>query len=174
MATAFPHRFGTWCFERFRASGVTDTLTERADRVTVTLRSHSLLFAPQPKGFFMASASSAVDQAATLLKERINELESELAKLQRALANLTDGRQGRRGPGRPRGSRAGTTTRRRRRRRGGTRADQAVKLIQQNPGITAAEIARRMSIQPNYMYRVLGDLQKEGKVKKSGRSYTAA
>jgi predicted HTH transcriptional regulator len=122
----------------------------------------------------MASASSAVDQAATLLKERINELESELAKLQRALANLTDGRQGRRGPGRPRGSRAGTTTRRRRRRRGGTRADQAVKLIQQNPGITAAEIARRMSIQPNYMYRVLGDLQKEGKVKKSGRSYTAA
>ena len=123
----------------------------------------------------MASASSAVDQAATLLKDRIGELEGELAKLQRALANLTDGRQGRRGPGRPRGSRArATTTRRRRRRRGGTRADQAVKLIKQNPGITASEIARRMSIQPNYMYRVLGDLQKEGKVKKSGHSYTAA
>jgi DNA invertase Pin-like site-specific DNA recombinase len=123
----------------------------------------------------MASASSAVDQAATLLKDRIGELEGELAKLQRALANLTDGRQGRRGPGRPRGSRArAITTRRRRRRRGGTRADQAVKLIKQNPGITASEIARRMSIQPNYMYRVLGDLQKEGKVKKSGRSYTAA
>jgi predicted HTH transcriptional regulator len=122
----------------------------------------------------MAPASSAVDQAATLLKKRISELESELAKLQRALASLTDGRQGRRGPGRPRGSRAASTTRRRRRRRGGTRADQAVKLIQQNPGITASEIARRMNIQPNYMYRVLGDLQKEGKVKKSGRSYTAA
>jgi predicted HTH transcriptional regulator len=122
----------------------------------------------------MAPVSSAVDQAATLLKKRIDELESELAKLQRALASLTDGRQGRRGPGRPRGSRAGTTTRRRRRRRGGTRADQAVKLIKDNPGITASEIAKRMSIQPNYMYRVLGDLQKEGKVKKSGRSYTAA
>jgi sugar-specific transcriptional regulator TrmB len=120
----------------------------------------------------MAPASSAVDQAATLLKKRIGELESELAKLQRALANLTDGRQGRRGPGRPRG--AATTTGRRRRRRGGTRADQAVKLIKQNPGITASEIARKMSIQPNYLYRVLGDLQKEGKVKKSGRSYTAA
>jgi sugar-specific transcriptional regulator TrmB len=120
----------------------------------------------------MAPASSAVDQAATLLKKRIGELESELAKLQRALANLTDGRQGRRGPGRPRG--AATATGRRRRRRGGTRADQAVKLIKQNPGITASEIARKMSIQPNYLYRVLGDLQKEGKVKKSGRSYTAA
>jgi predicted HTH transcriptional regulator len=122
----------------------------------------------------MAPAPSAVDQAATLLKERISELERELSKLQRALASLTDGRQGRRGPGRPRGSRVGATTPRRRRRRGGTRADQAVKLIQQNPGITASEIAKRMSIKPNYMYRVLGDLQKEGKVKKSGRSYTAA
>jgi predicted HTH transcriptional regulator len=123
----------------------------------------------------MAPASTAVDQAATLLKDRIGELESELAKLQRALSNLTDGRQGRRGPGRPRGSRAGTTTtRRRRRRRGGTRSDQAVKLIKQNPGISASEIARKMSIQPNYMYRVLGDLQKEGKVKKSGRQYSVA
>jgi DNA invertase Pin-like site-specific DNA recombinase len=121
----------------------------------------------------MASASSAVDQAATLLKTRIGELEGELAKLQRALANLTDGRQGRRGPGRPRGSTAGTA-RRGRRRRGGTRSQQAVRIIRQNPGISASEIARKMSIQPNYLYRVLGDLQKEGKVKKSGRSYTAA
>ena len=39
--------------------------------------------------------------------------------------------------------------------------------------MSASEIARKMKIQPNYMYRVLGDLQKEGKVKKSGRKYTA-
>ena len=121
----------------------------------------------------MAAVSSAVDQAAALLKERISELEGELAKLQRALANLTEGREGRRGPGRPRGSRT-AATRTRRRRRGGTRADQAVRLIKANPGITASEIARKMKIQPNYMYRVLGDLQKEGRVKKSGRKYTAA
>ncbi|HYQ12963.1 MAG TPA: hypothetical protein VEP94_05870 [Solirubrobacterales bacterium] len=120
------------------------------------------------------AVSSAVDQAAALLKERITELEGELAKLQRALAGLTEGREGRRGPGRPRGSRStGTRTRTRRRRRGGTRADQAVALIKANPGSSASEIARKMKIQPNYMYRVLGDLQKEGKVKKSGRKYTA-
>ena len=119
------------------------------------------------------AVSSAVDQAAALLKERITELEGELAKLQRALASLTEGREGRRGPGRPRGSRStGTRTRTRRRRRG-TRADQAVALIKANPGISASDIARKMKIQPNYMYRVLGDLQKEGKVKKSGRKYTA-
>ena len=120
------------------------------------------------------AVSSAVDQAAALLKERITELEGELAKLQRALASLTEGREGRRGPGRPRGSRStGTRTRTRRRRRGGTRADQAVALLKANPGISASEIARKMKIQPNYMYRVLGDLQKEGKIKKSGRKYTA-
>jgi DNA invertase Pin-like site-specific DNA recombinase len=122
------------------------------------------------------AVSSAVDQAAALLKERITELEGELAKLQRALAGLTEGREGRRGPGRPRGSRSTgtrTRTRTRRRRRGGTRADQAVALIKANPGSSASEIARKMKIQPNYMYRVLGDLQKEGKVKKSGRKYTA-
>jgi DNA invertase Pin-like site-specific DNA recombinase len=120
------------------------------------------------------AVSSAVDQAAALLKERITELEGELAKLQRALAGLTEGREGRRGPGRPRGSRStGTRTRTRRRRRGGTRADQAVALIKANPGSSASEIARKMKIQPNYMYRVLGDLQKEGKIKKSSRKYTA-
>ncbi len=121
----------------------------------------------------MPSVSSAVDQAASLLKDRIDELEGELSKLQRALANLTDGRQGRRGPGRPRGSATRSTTTRRRR-RGGTRADQAVKLIKANPGISASEIAKRMKIKPNYLYRVLGDLQKEGRVKKAGRKYTAA
>jgi hypothetical protein len=34
-------------------------------------------------------------------------------------------------------------------------------------------VAKKMRIQPNYLYRVLGDLQKDGRVKKSGRKYTA-
>jgi DNA invertase Pin-like site-specific DNA recombinase len=115
--------------------------------------------------------ASALDEAANLLKERIRELDTERRKLERALANLTGGRVGRRGPGRPPGSKGGAS--RRRGRRGGTRSDQAVRLIKANPGITASEVAKKMRIQPNYLYRVLGDLQKDGKVKKSGRSYTA-
>jgi hypothetical protein len=117
--------------------------------------------------------ASALDEAAGLLKKRISELDSERKKLERALANLTGGRIGRRGPGRPRGSVNKTKAAPRRRRRG-TRADQAVRLIKANPGISAAEVAKKMRIKPNYLYRVLGDLQKEGRVKKSGRSYTAA
>jgi DNA invertase Pin-like site-specific DNA recombinase len=115
--------------------------------------------------------ASALDQAATLLRDRMRELDAERKKLERALSNLTGGRVGRRGPGRPPGSGSAGTPRRRRR---GTRADQAVKLIKANPGISAAEVAKKMRIKPNYLYRVLGDLQKEGRVKKSGRSYTAA
>jgi sugar-specific transcriptional regulator TrmB len=125
----------------------------------------------------MPSIQDAADEAASILKARIKDIETELSRLQRALAQLTDGREGRRGPGRPRGTARTTASRgtagRRRGRRRGTRADQAVKLIKDNPGIGASDIARRMRIKPNYLYRVLGDLQKEGRVKKEGRSYTA-
>ena len=55
----------------------------------------------------MASASSTVDKAAKLLRDRISELDSERAKVQSALASLTDGQEGKRGPGRPRGSARG-------------------------------------------------------------------
>jgi sugar-specific transcriptional regulator TrmB len=115
---------------------------------------------------------SALDDAASLLRSRIRELDDERKKLERALANLTGGRLGRRGPGRPPGSRTRSQAKPRPRRRG-TRSDQAVRLIKANPGITASEVAKKMRIKPNYLYRVLGDLQKEGRVKKSGRSYTA-
>ena len=141
---------------------------------TVTVRpTHTVT--PQGKESLIAMATGAVDQAAELLKNRIRELEGELSRLQRALSSLTDGRQGRRGPGRPPGSRGTTRTATRRQgRRRGTRADQAVRLIKANPGISAAEVAKKLRIKPNYLYRVLGEIQKEGRVKKSGRAYSAA
>ena len=120
----------------------------------------------------MTPATDAVTEAADLLRARLRELDAERAKLERALGSLTGGREGKRGPGRPRGSTA-ANGRRRRRRRGGTRADQALKLIKESPGIGASEIAKQLGIKPNYMYRVLTDLQKDGKVKKSGRAYSA-
>jgi predicted HTH transcriptional regulator len=119
------------------------------------------------------AATGAVAEAAELLRARLRDLDAERAKLERALASLTDGREGKRGPGRPRGSRSAGGTRRRRR-RGGTRAEHAVKLIAEKPGITASEIARELKIKPNYMYRVLAELQKDGKVRKDGRAYHPA
>jgi predicted Rossmann fold nucleotide-binding protein DprA/Smf involved in DNA uptake len=61
--------------------------------------------------------------------------------------------------------------RKRRKRRGGTRGDQAVQLIEKQPGISTSDVAKTMKIKPNYLYRVLGDLEKEGRVKKDGRQY---
>ena len=128
----------------------------------------------------MASISSVIDEARELLEKRLHELDDERKRLERALANLVEGKapgrpRGRRGPGRPKGStsKKATAPRKRRGRRGGTRADQAVKLIADNPGISASEIAKTMKIKPNYLYRVLGDLQKEGRVTKKGRQYSA-
>jgi CRP-like cAMP-binding protein len=116
----------------------------------------------------MPDTSKVLDEARALVEKRLSELDQERRRLERALADLTGGRVGRRRPGRPRGTAAGG---RRRQRRGGTRADQAVKLVKAKPGITASEMASQMKIKPNYLYRVLGDLQKEGKVSKRGRKY---
>lgn len=122
----------------------------------------------------MPTPSNTIDEAAKLIRERIRELDSERTQLERALASLTGGRQGRRGPGRPAGSGSGSGGRRRRRRRGGTRADQAVKLVTENPGASASQLAAQMKIKPNYLYRVLSELEKEGKVRKDGRAYHPA
>jgi predicted HTH transcriptional regulator len=126
-------------------------------------------------------STNALDEARDLVKKRLAELDDERRRLERALAEL-GGKATSRRPGRPKGSSskgspskaaAPKSTRRRRRRRGGTRADQAVELIKQNPGITASDIAKTMKIKPNYLYRVLSDLEKQKKVKKKGRTYSA-
>lgn len=68
---------------------------------------------------------------------------------------------------------AGRTGRRPGRRRGsGARAAQTLELVKSQPsGITIPELATKMGIKQNYLYRVLPGLQKEGKVRKRGRAW---
>lgn len=123
----------------------------------------------------MMPTTNVLDEARELVQKRLADLDEERKRLERALAEL--GGKARRAPGRPRGSKSaasGGTPRRRRKRRGGTRADQAVNLITKEPGISASDVAKQMKIKPNYLYRVLGDLEKEGRVKKQGRKYYPA
>jgi sugar-specific transcriptional regulator TrmB len=123
----------------------------------------------------MPSTNNVLDEARQLVERRLAELDDERRRLERALAEL--GGKAKRSPGRPRGSAStpkassGGAPKKRRRRKGGTRADQAVDLITSQPGISASDVAKTMKIKPNYLYRVLGDLEKEGRVKKDGRQY---
>ncbi|MCW3027046.1 MAG: Rrf2 family transcriptional regulator [Solirubrobacterales bacterium] len=133
------------------------------------------------------------------LKE-LKPLVDEYSRLE-AAASALDGVRGsstataaprRRGPGRPRGSvsraKAKTATRtvakparkpgrpagRRRagRRKGsGTRAAEALSFVQGQPGITIPELAAKMGIKQNYLYRVLPGLEQENKVTKKGRGW---
>jgi sugar-specific transcriptional regulator TrmB len=123
----------------------------------------------------MPRTTNVLDEARELVQKRLADLDEERKRLERALAEL-GGKMTRRAPGRPRGSKSASAAsaaapRRRRKRRGGTRADQAVALIEKEPGISASDVAKQMKIKPNYLYRVLGDLEKEGRVKKQGRQY---
>jgi hypothetical protein len=94
----------------------------------------------------------------------------------------------RRGPGRPRGSgsrssaAAATTSPRRpssragqarrgRPKGGGKRATEALTHITTQPGITIPELASKMGIKQNYLYRVLPTLEQAGSVVKQGRSW---
>ena len=132
----------------------------------------------------MPSTTHVLDEARDLVKKRLAELDDERKRLERALAELgekavesTARQKTPRPPQRLRGEKPRRKAQKaaapRRRRRSGTRADQAVKLVADNPGISASEIAKKMKIKPNYLYRVLGDLEKEGRVKKKGRNYSA-
>jgi len=68
-------------------------------------------------------------------------------------------------PGRPAKRRAG------RRKGSGTRAAEALAFVQGQPGITIPELAAKMGIKQNYLYRVLPGLEQEKKVVKQGRGW---
>jgi hypothetical protein len=53
----------------------------------------------------------------------------------------------------------------------GTRGAEALALVNENPGITIPELAEKMNIKQNYLYRVLPGLAADGLVVKNGRGW---
>ena len=129
----------------------------------------------------MPSTTNVLDEARQLVEKRLADLDEERKRLERALAEL-GGKAARRVPGRPRGSASAAKPARRVIRRAANAANAAAapvptrpsNLIEKQPGISASDVAKTMKIKPNYLYRVLGDLEKEGRVKKQGRQYYPA
>jgi hypothetical protein len=138
-----------------------------------------------------------LDNTRREIEGRLKDLKHEISRLEKAAAALaglgtpSTGRpaKARRGPGRPRGAsgrakaatktkaktktvKAGATKRRAGRRKGsGTRAAEALALVKGQPGITIPELAAKMGIKQNYLYRVLPNLEQEKKVTKQGRGW---
>lgn len=128
------------------------------------------------------------------LKPLVDEYDR-LKAAEEALAGIVPSRNGasasapvsaRRRPGRPRDSKpvsspaarvSATTAKpqaragRGRRKGGGKRAAQALALIQEQPGITIPELARKMGTNPTYLYKVVPGLERAGKVAKDGRGW---
>jgi hypothetical protein len=129
------------------------------------------------------------------LVDEYNRLEAAAAALQgvggTATTATATATPRRRGPGRPRGSvsrkataataaapakakagaKKGGRGRAGRRKGSGTRAAEALSFVQGQPGITIPELAAKMGIKQNYLYRVLPGLEQEGKVTKTGRGW---
>ncbi len=119
-----------------------------------------------------------LDQKKREISERLKELRplvEELHRLeaaQRALEGVADATPARPAPRRRRAASGSSGSSRRGRPRGtGTRARQALALVQENPGVTIPELAERMGIKRNYLYRVLPGLEQDGLVRKEGRGW---
>jgi len=161
---------------------VTDFLDEKRQEITARLKELKPLVEEYQR---LEAAASALDGVGGSRR-------SAAAASAPAAAPAARKAPGRRGPGRPKGSktraakaapaaatateaapakRGGARRKAGRRKGSGTRAAQALSFVQAQPGITIPELAARMGIKQNYLYRVLPSLEEEGKVAKQGRGW---
>jgi len=120
---------------------------------------------------FLDAKVKEIDDRLRELRPLVDEFHR-LEAARSALAGVTNG--GGATTGRRRGRRPGSGGRRGRRAGSGTRATQALELVRAQPGVTIRELAQAMSIQPNYLYRILPQLESEGKVKRQGKGWMPA
>ena len=118
-----------------------------------------------------------VDSTVKDIDARLSELKVEVSKLEAARAALVGpSRRGRA----PSSNSAGAARRRatprragrpRGRRGGNTRANQALALVNERPGITIPQIAESLKIEPNYLYRVMPKLVSDGQIRREGQGW---
>jgi hypothetical protein len=143
---------------------------------------------------FLAEKRREIDDRLAELRPIVEEY-GQLQTVSDALAGIPTAKNGasvstppaksprRRGPGRPRGSKNKNSTatrtatkpatkkgpKRRGRRKGtGRRGAEALTHIGAQPGITIAELASKLGIKANYLYRVVPDLEQEKKITRTG------
>ncbi len=107
------------------------------------------------------------------LVDEYQRLDSAAAALDGVPASLDATPATRRAPARAAARKRGAThgARRGRPKGSGTRGAEALALVKANPGITIPEIAEKMGIKQNYLYRVLPGLAQDGLIVKDGRGW---
>ena len=103
----------------------------------------------------LRAAAAALDGVTTTSKPAAASPRTAKARARRGVASNGAGASS--GRGRPKGS--------------GTRGKEALELVKATPGITIPEIAEKMGIKQNYLYRVLPSLAEEGLITKDGRGW---
>ncbi len=119
--------------------------------------------------------SNFLDEKREEIQARMRELEplvAEYRELEAAASALADV-----APASPPRARAARTTKkpgaakRGRPRGSGARAKQALDIVTAKPGITIPDLAEKMGIKQNYLYRVMPGLEKDGKVVRRDRGW---
>lgn len=109
-----------------------------------------------------------IDGAISEIDRRLAELGDEKNKLEEARAALLGTNRAKSPAVSPRASRTRRGSGRPLGRRSSKRADQTVALIRENPGITIPQLAEKLKIKPNYLYRVVPKLVADGLITKDG------
>jgi hypothetical protein len=112
------------------------------------------------------------------LEEKRSEIDArlkELKPLHDEYLTLQKAKEALEGVERPKRSAAGARRGRRGRPRGsGGTSKKALAVIRKNPGITVSQLARELKMRhPNYLYRVLPQLESQGAVRKDGTGWHA-
>ncbi|MGI8579006.1 MAG: hypothetical protein ACR2K9_00410 [Solirubrobacteraceae bacterium] len=121
---------------------------------------------------FLDAKVKEIDERLRELKPLVEEY-GRLEKARQALSGVSGNGRRNTGTARQGATRTGTGRRRGRPRGGNTRTRQTLELVRTRPGITIPELADAMSIKPNYLYRILPGLEKEGQVRKEGKGWHA-
>lgn len=112
--------------------------------------------------------SGVITEAAQLIQERLREIHSEKAQLEKALADLQGlsgrGRGARRGPQRRRTNRRNGTRR-------GQRQQQFLDLVARQPGVGPKGVAEALGITTNHAYTLAATLDEKGLIERSSDGY---
>ena len=135
----------------------------------------------------MATTADRTTSLAAEIEAHLSELRAESARYEAALEALRNGNGHTSTPaetpkrrGRPPKAAAVATTNdterapKRKHGRQPGRANQALDLVRDRPGITIPELSEAMSIEPNYLYRVMPKLAAEGKARRDGNGWYLA